>query len=355
MARRSLFDGALIELGQLPLEGPSSAAIVTVSLDNTAIVSTGEVTIVGTSTNTTQGATVAVEAVLLVLGSSTNAISGATSISAGTVVVNANTVEALVAATGAAVGVVSVTGAFTNDTTATISGFGEVLVTTSAISTTDTVTMTALGEVLSGPSGILVQSLEDTNSTAISIVRVAGVLDALFPAPTLVGSIGLRISGSGLSTTDPVQISSNVITVLVGTVSSILENTTSDSSGDIRLSGVFTNTLSLGSSSILGRVPRVQIGPRPAFPVRVQPGQERSPRGRIVYYIRTNAGLFGPVNYRDADAYARWISQENDERAAEVLTQVRGVLFIEAYYLAGRKLISGPAAKANSRRVFGGT
>lgn len=85
-------------------------------------------------------------------------------------------------------------------------------------------------------------------------------------------------------------------------------------------------------------------------------GSFKSPLGQTLYWVRTgpNEPLFGPVNGPHADRQARYVSKTSEHRVAEVIQFVNDRPFVVAYYLVGRKLISGPKAEANSRRVFGG-
>ncbi len=333
MARRLLFDGALQELGQLPLEGMDVlTATVSLTTDAASLIATATVLVQGQQTSSLSSS-ISATATVLVQGESSNNLQSGTVSAIATATILATLSNNLDSLTGLSEGSVDITA--------------------SCVVSLDTSTCLSFGEVLPIVDGTLTATTDSVGVAATAVVAVVGTSVVSTSLLNLVADIDVLVQASLTVSLENATQNALATVATQAVVEGTLATVQLTAFGNLTITGGLVYTLNMGSPSIIGVVPRVQTGPASGYPVRTQPGVSFVAKGLVRYYVWTGTEFFGPVTYAEADAHARYISQENAQRAAEVLTLSRGVLFVDAYYLAGRKLLSGSVAKANSRRVFG--
>lgn len=393
MARRLLFDGALIELGQLPLEevvtGVNATANITTAnatvsaqttvlvsggvvrtLDTASVTSTGEVAIVGGLTETLPAATVGSTAALRVEALLTESLDSATINSTANAIVNATAALILDSTSITGLGDVDVTAATSTaladaqvDSTTTTPLTAQVLRTLdtaqlsstarnvvqgSTVRTLDSASVLAVS--VAAVSGSLAQNIADCGVASDAAVLVESVVtttlqdtavvsDGFVVDPASNGTLVATLDSAVLNSVSAVEVRAQVLNIvndaavssIGGTVVSSTVNSTLDSCG-------------VGARGYRGRIERPNYG-----------------TGERTFFLRENGELFGPLDYRTANSQARLISKlPKRSGVVEVVTYVGArpgdpvlsppklqVVFI---YVRGKQVFGGRVAQYQSKR-----
>lgn len=234
MARRLIFDGAAIEVGQLPLEGTTGiTGTLSATLDDLTLTATGTLPIVGTLTV---------------------ALDDLTSTATGTLALTGSLAATLDDATLSATGALALTGTLTATLEdVALAATGALPITGTLSVTLDDLTLTATG----GGAGIVGEldvTLDDLTASATGALAIAGTLSATLADTTLAATGALPIVGTLAATLDDATLSSTGTLPIVGELAATLADTTLSSSGALALTGSLTATLDDLTLAATGRL-----------------------------------------------------------------------------------------------------